>query len=416
MPHAYDLAREQYAALGVDPESALKTLAQTPISLQCWQGDDVGGFERAGAEVTGGIQATGSYPGKARTPGELRSDLETALSLIPGRHRVNLHANYAELNGAKVERNAYTPEHFSGWIDWAKARKIGLDFNPTYFSHPLSADGFTLSHRDESVRAFWVDHGIACRRIAAVMGRELGQAVITNFWIPDGSKDMTTSRAFHRERLTESLDAIFAVAIDPKFNRDAVESKLFGIGCESYTVGSHEYYLGYAVSRQKIVCLDAGHFHPTESIADKVSAIFQFAPEILTHVSRGVRWDSDHVVTLDDATRALFEEIVRGNYLSRVHIGMDYLDASINRIAAWIIGARNTQKALLLALLEPLTKLRQFEQDGDFTSRLALLEEAKSLPYGEIWREFCRRENVAGDFSWMESVKKYERAVLSERK
>jgi L-rhamnose isomerase len=415
MPAAYDFAREQYAALGVDSEKALQILRQIPVSLQCWQGDDVGGFERSSGALSGGIQATGNYPGKARTAGELRCDLETALSLIPGSHRVNVHACYAELGGRKIERNAYTIEPFSAWVDWARARNLGIDFNPTYFSHPLSADGFTLSHRDESVRRFWIEHGIACRKIAAEIAGKLGKTVVTNFWIPDGSKDSTVNRRLHRELLLESLDAIFAEKIDPKLNLDAVESKLFGIGFESYTVGSHEFYLGYAVSRQKLVCLDAGHFHPTETIADKVSSVLAFVPGILLHVSRGVRWDSDHVVVLDDQTRALMEEIVRGAYLDRVHIGMDFFDASINRIAAWVIGARATQKALLLALLEPLDRLRQLEAEGDFSSRLALLEEARSLPFGEVWDEFCRRQNVPVGFAWMEAVKKYERAILSAR-
>jgi L-rhamnose isomerase len=412
----YASAREQYAALGVDAEAALETLARVPVSLQCWQGDDVGGFEKDAGPLTGGIQATGNYPGKARTAKELRHDLETALSLIPGRHRVNLHACYAELEGQKIGRDAYTVAQFAAWVDWAKERGLGLDFNPTYFSHPLSADGFTLSHRDEGVRRFWIDHGIACRRIAAEIGRRLGRAVITNFWVPDGSKDATVNRRRHREWLVQSLDAVFAEAIDPALNRDAVESKLFGIGVESYTVGSHEFYLGYATSRQKIVCLDAGHFHPTETIADKISSVLLFVPEVLLHVSRGVRWDSDHVVVLDDATRALMEEIVRGDCLDRVHIGMDYFDASINRIAAWIIGARSTQKALLSALLEPRGRLRQFEDEGDFASRLALMEEAKGLPAGEVWNEFCRRQGVPAGFAWMETVKKYERDVLALRK
>jgi L-rhamnose isomerase len=345
----------------------------------------------------------------------LRQDLETALSLIPGRHRVNIHACYAEFGGKKQDRNAITFEAFANWTNWASEQKLGLDFNPTYFSHPLSADGFTLSHRDAGVRKFWIEHGIACRKIAAEIGRRLGQTVITNLWIPDGCKDMTVSRRQHREWLEQSLDAVFAEAIDPALNRDAVESKLFGIGFESYTVGSHEFYLGYATSRKKIICLDAGHFHPTETIADKISSVLLFVPEVLLHVSRGVRWDSDHVVILDDPTRALMAEIVRGEFLDRVHIGMDFFDASINRIAAWVIGARSTQKALLLALLEPRERLNQFEAGGDFTSRLALLEEALNLPFAEIWNEFCRRQNVPAGFAWMEAVKKYERNVLSSR-
>jgi L-rhamnose isomerase len=381
MPDLYSLARERYAAVGVDADRALEKLGRTPVSLQCWQGDDVGGFENTGGKLTGGIAATGNYPGKARNADELRADMEMACSLIPGARRVNLHASYAELQGKKIDRDDYEIEHFAAWIDWAKSRKLGLDFNPTYFSHPKSADGFTLSHRDAGVRRFWIDHGIACRQIAAEMGRRLGSPVITNFWIPDGSKDMTVERRAHREWLAGSLDAIFAEPIDPALTRDAVESKLFGIGVESYTVGSHEFYLGYGVSRKKMICLDAGHFHPTETIADKISSLLMFVPEILLHVSRGVRWDSDHVVILDDPTRQLMEEIVRGDYLGRVHIGMDFFDASINRLAAWIIGARATQKALLLALLEPLDWLRAYEAEGDFSSRLALMEEAKTLPW-----------------------------------
>ena len=415
MPNAYTFAKAQYAELEIDTESVLQRLAQVPLSLQCWQGDDVGGFERSSSPLTGGIQATGNYRGKARTADELRSDLQVALSLIPGHHRVNLHACYAELNDKKIDRNAYGIEQFSAWIDWARAQQLGIDFNPTFFSHPLSADGFTLSHRDESVRRFWIEHGIACRKIAAEIGRRLGKTVITNFWIPDGSKDTTVSRRLHREWLLQSLDAIFAETIDPSLNRDAVESKLFGIGFESYTVGSHEFYLGYAVSRQKIVCLDAGHFHPTETIGDKISSVLTFVPEVLLHVSRGVRWDSDHVVTFDDPTRALMEEIVRGSYLDRVHLGMDYFDASINRIAAWVIGARATQKALLVALLEPLPRLQQFEANNDLTSRLALLEESKSLPFGEVWNEFCRRQNVPTGWAWMDTIKKHEHAVLASR-
>ncbi|PTY06067.1 L-rhamnose isomerase [Verrucomicrobia bacterium LW23] len=411
----YHEAQERYAAFGVDTELVLQRLAATPISLQCWQGDDVVGFEHSSTALSGGIQATGNYPGRARTIDELRSDLVLALSLIPGKNRVNLHANYAELNGQAVDRDAYTFEHFANWTSWARSHELGLDFNSTYFSHPLSADGYTLSHRDAKVREFWVRHGIATRKIAAEMGRQLGKTVITNLWIPDGCKDSTVSRRAHREWLVESLDAVFAEEIDPKLNRDAVESKLFGIGFESYVVGSHEFYMGYAQSRKKILCLDAGHFHPTEGIADKISSVLTFCPEILLHVSRGVRWDSDHVVTLDDQTRELMAEIVRGDYLDRVHIGMDFFDASINRVAAWVIGARNTQKALLLGLLEPVAKLRKFEEEKDFASRLALLEECKSLPFGEVWDEHCRRQGVPVGFNWMTSVKTYESEVLSKR-
>lgn len=413
---AYALARESYAALGVDTEAVLARLATIPISLHCWQGDDVGGFENPGAGITGGgIQATGNYPGKARTPDELRADLDRALSLVPGRHRLNLHACYAEFGGRKVERNEIGVAHFENWIQWAKARGLGLDFNPTYFSHPLANDGATLTHRDAGVRKFWIDHGIACRRIGAEMGRRLGSPTVTNVWIPDGSKDLPVDRKGPRARLEASLDAIFAEKLDPKHHLDAVESKLFGIGSESYVVGSHEFYLGYAVSRKVLVCLDAGHFHPTEGIADKISSTLQFVPEILLHVSRGVRWDSDHVVLFDDPTRAIMEEIVRGDFLARTHIGLDFFDASINRVAAWVVGVRGTLKSLLWALLEPAARLRALEEAGDHTSRLALLEELKSLPFGAIWDEYCARANVPVGTAWLPIVKDYEKTVLSKR-
>jgi L-rhamnose isomerase len=416
-PSTYSTAQQIYFDLGVDAEAALRTLAATPISLHCWQGDDVGGFESVGAALSGGgIQATGNYPGKARTIEELRADLDVAYSLIPGKHRLNLHASYADFaDGKKVERNELTTAHFQGWIDWAKARGLGLDFNPTCFSHPLANDGWTLSHRDAKVRQFWIEHAIACRKIGADMGRQLGSTTVTNVWIPDGSKEVPIDRTGPRERLTASLDAVFAAPLDPRHHLDAVESKLFGIGSESYVVGSHEFYLGYATKNQKLYCLDAGHFHPTETIADKISSLLLFVPEILLHVSRGVRWDSDHVVQLDDPTRALMEALVRGGYLGRTHIGLDYFDASIHRVAAWVIGTRATQKALLLALLEPLDRLRRFEIEGDTTSRLALVEEAKSLPFGEVWNEFCRRQDVPLGFEWMDVVKAYEAKETSRR-
>ncbi|HEX8295095.1 MAG TPA: L-rhamnose isomerase [Chthoniobacteraceae bacterium] len=416
MSTPYTFAREAYAGHGVDTEAVLQQLAAVPVSLHCWQGDDVGGFENPGAGLTGGgIQATGNYPGKARTIEELRQDLDQALALIPGKHRLNLHACYADLGGRKVERNELTTAQFQSWIDWAKSRQMGLDFNPTLFSHPLANDGATLSHSDASVRKFWVEHSIACRRIGADMGRQLGSTTVTNVWIPDGSKDLPIDRKAPRERLAASLDEIFAEPLDPRHHLDAVESKLFGIGSESYVVGSHEFYLGYAVRNQKLICLDAGHFHPTESLADKISSTLQFVPEILLHVSRGVRWDSDHVVLLDDPTKAIMEELVRGDFLPRTHLGLDFFDASINRIAAWVIGTRSTLKALLLALLEPAAKLREVEAAGDHTSRLALLEEAKSLPFGAVWDEYCRRQNVPVGAAWLQEVKAYESATLSSR-
>ena len=412
----YSTAREQYAAFGVDTEAALNTLATIPISLHCWQGDDVGGFEHEGATLSGsGIQATGNYPGKARTISQLQQDLDQTLALIPGRHRLNLHACYADLGGKKTERNAYTVEQFQGWITWCQERGLGMDFNPSYFSHPLAANGLTLSHPDASIRQFWIDHGIACRRIAAEAARQLGSPSVTNFWIPDGSKDLPFDRKAPRERLAESLDTIFAVPVDCTLNLDAVESKLFGIGSESYIVGSHEFYLAYAVKNQLLYCLDAGHFHPTENLADKVSSLLQFLPRLLLHVSRGVRWDSDHVVLFDDPTRALMEELVRGDFLPRTHIGLDFFDASINRIAAWVIGTRSTLKALLAALLEPALLLRQAELSGDHTARLALFEETKTLPLGAIWQEHCERNNVPNGLAWIEQIRRYEKSVLAHR-
>jgi L-rhamnose isomerase len=415
-PASYKAARDQYAALGINTDQAIQRLNETAISLHCWQGDDVGGFETAGASLTGsGLAATGNYPGKARTLAELRQDLEQAYRLIPGKHRLNLHACYADLGGRKVERSDYTVAQFQSWIDWARAQGLRLDFNPTYFAHPKAADGFTLAHRDAGIRQYWIEHGIACRRIAAEMGRQLGSTTVTNFWIPDGYKDIPADRKAPRERLAASLDAIFAEKLDPRLTLDAVESKLFGIGSESYVVGSHEFYLGYAVKNQKLVCLDAGHFHPTEGLADKISSVLQFTPELLLHVSRGVRWDSDHVVLLDDPLRAIAEELVRGDFLGRTHIGLDYFDASINRVAAWAIGTRNTLKALLIALLEPTALLRAAEAAGDHTTRLALMEDLKSLPWAAVWAEHCRHHNTPGDGDWLREVKAYETRVLSQR-
>jgi L-rhamnose isomerase len=409
-------AEDTYAAYGVDVETALARLAGIPISLHCWQGDDVGGFEHAGGELSGsGLAATGNYPGKATSIGELRQDLEKAFALIPGRHRLNLHACYGDFEGRKIERNAYTISQFQSWVDWARANNLGLDFNPTFFAHPLAQDGLTLTNPDAGIRHYWIEHGIACRKIGAEFGRQLGSPCVTNVWIPDGSKDTPVDRKTPRARLETALDALFAQPFDSAHNLDAVESKLFGIGAESYTVGSHEFYLGYAVKRQKLLCLDSGHFHPTETLADKVSAVLQFVPEILLHVSRGVRWDSDHVTTFDDATRTAMEELVRGDFLHRTHIGLDYFDASINRIAAWVIGARSALKALLFALLEPAAKLREYELAGDFTARLALMEEARALPAGAVWNEFCRRHDSPEGLAWLGEVKAYEQEVLAKR-
>lgn len=412
---AYDLAKQRYADLGVDVEQALAKLATIPISLHCWQGDDVGGFENAGQELGGGLAVTGNYPGKARTADELRADLDKALSLIPGTHRLNLHASYAETGGKKVDRDALEPSHFQNWIDWAKAKKMGMDFNPTYFAHPKAAEGWTLAHPDRAIREFWINHGIACRKIGAAMGEALGTPCVTNVWIPDGMKDQTVDRKGPRERLTAALDAVFAESIDPKFNKDAVESKLFGIGSETYVVGSHEFYLGYAITRKKLLCIDSGHFHPTEVIADKLSSTLNFVDEALLHVSRGVRWDSDHVVLLTDDIEAIAQELVRGDYLDRVHIGLDFFDASINRVAAWVIGTRAMIKALLLALLEPIDTLRKLEAEGDYTHRLALLEELKTLPFGAVWDHYLQSLNIPVGRDWLQEIKAYESDVLSKR-
>ena len=413
---SFALARERYAELGVDAARALKQLAAISISLHCWQGDDVGGFENSGMDLGGGLAVTGNYPGKARTPDELRSDLEQALALIPGKHRLNLHASYAETNGRKVDRNELEPGHFKIWIAWAKSNGIGMDFNPTFFSHPKADSGFTLSHRDRGIRKFWIEHGIACRRIGAAIGKALGTPCVTNLWIPDGYKDLPADRKAPRERLVQSLDAVFAETINPRFNRDAVESKLFGIGSESYVVGSHEFYLGYAIKNRKLLCLDTGHFHPTETVSDKLSAVLLWLDEILLHVSRGVRWDSDHVVILSDELESIAQELVRGNYLPRVNIGLDYFDASINRVAAWVIGTRCMLKALCIAMLEPTESLREFENAGDHTSRLALQEEIKTLPFGAVWDEFCEQQDVPAGENWLPEIKRYERDVLSKRK
>ncbi|MCP5515809.1 MAG: L-rhamnose isomerase [Verrucomicrobiales bacterium] len=415
LDRAYRLARERYAGLGVDTDEVLRQLASVPLSLHCWQGDDVGGFEQAGGDLSGGLVATGNYPGKARTPDELRADAAQALSLIPGRHRFNLHASYGEFGGRKVDRNQVAPEHFRGWIAWAKSLGIGLDFNPTCFSHPKADGGFTLSHQDKAVRRFWIEHCQACREIGAAMGRALGSPTVTNVWIPDGMKDTPADRRGPRERLAESLDAVFRKKLNPKHNLDAIEGKLFGIGAESYTVGMHEFYLGYAVKHQKLVCLDAGHYHPSENMADKISSVLCFVPEILLHVSRGVRWDSDHVVTLTDDLLAIAQELVRGSYLKRTHLGLDFFDASINRVAAWVIGARNLLRALCFAMLEPWASYQRLEREGDYTARLALMEEAKTLPWSAVWDYHCAQQEAPVGETWLADVKRYEAEVQSAR-
>lgn len=411
---AFELATEQYKAQGVDVNAALEQLAKVAISVHCWQGDDVAGFEGDAGTLGDGLAVTGNYPGRARTADELRSDLEVAYSLIPGKHRLNLHALYGEFDGP-VDRNEIGVEHFQGWMDWSREKDVDLDFNPSYFSHPKASDGFTLAHADKGIRNFWIDHGIACRKIAAAMGAAQGNACVNNFWVPDGYKDTPASRKAPRERLASSLDTIFAEDLPHDQTLDAVECKLFGIGSESYVVGSHEFYMGYAISRNKVLCLDAGHFHPTEVISDKISSALMYVPELLLHVSRGVRWDSDHVVTYTDELQAIMQEIVRGGYLDRVHIGLDFFDASINRVAAWAIGTRNALKALLAALLEPTEQLQQLERDGDLTARLALMEEQKTMPLGAVWNHYCESTGVPVGSEWLETVRQYESSVTSKR-
>lgn len=409
----YNRAKEMYAAYGVDTEKAIEKLFEIPISIHCWQGDDVGGFENSNKQLSGGIATTGNHPGKAQTPQQLKADIKKMLSYIGGKHRLSLHALYAETNGENVDRDALQPKHFDGWIEFAKEQGIGLDFNPTLFSHPLAASGFTLSSLDKGIRDFWIDHCIACREIADYMGRSLGDTAVTNVWIPDGFKDIPVDRYAPRKHLADSLDKIFT-KVTPN-NLDAVESKVFGIGAESCTIGSHEFYMGYAVKNQKLLTLDTGHFHPTETVSNKITGVIDFVPGILLHTSRPVRWDSDHVVILDDELQMLMAEVARHDLFSKIYIGLDFFDASINRIAAWIIGIRNTQKAILMGLLEPTTKLMNIEAEGDYTSRLALLEEMKAMPWMAVWDEFCSRAGVAVGGAWLDGVKKYEKDVLLMR-
>lgn len=389
-------------------------LAQVKVSMHCWQGDDVRGFLNRDQELTGGIAVTGNYPGAARTADELRQDLEKAFSLIPGKHKVNLHAIYADTD-ERVELDQLEPKHFANWVKWAKEHGLGLDFNPTCFSHEKSADGFTLSHPDPQIRQFWIDHCKASRKIGAYFGQELGQTCVTNVWVPDGFKDIPVDRLGPRRRLKESLDEIFAEQLDPALHLDAVESKVFGIGSESYVVGSHEFYMGYGLQNNKLICLDAGHFHPTETISGKLSSLALFAEGILLHISRPVRWDSDHVVIMDDELLDIARELVRHDLLAKTHIGLDFFDASINRIAAWVIGMRNTLKALLRAMLEPTEMLRQAELAKDYTTRLALLEEFKTYPFGAVWDYYCARQGVPVREVWLDEVKAYEQEVLSAR-
>lgn len=411
----YELAKQAYAKWGVDVDEVVEKLKNVPISIHCWQGDDIGGFEVNKSELSGGIDVTGNYPGKATTPEELRSDLDKALSLIPGKHRVNLHAIYAETNGEVVERDQLEPKHFENWLIWAKEKGLGLDYNPTLFSHPKAADGLTLSHPNQEIREFWINHCIGSRKIGEYFGKELGTPALTNIWIPDGYKDIPSDRLTPRKRLKDSLDKIFAVETDENYNLDAVESKVFGIGSESYVVGSHEFYLNYAMKNNKLCLLDTGHYHPTETVSNKISSMLLFSEKLALHVSRPVRWDSDHVVILDDELKEIALEIVRNDALDRVIIGLDFFDASINRVAAWTIGTRNMIKALLYAMLVPNEYLKQLQEEGNFTERLALMEEFKTYPFGAVWDYYCEKMGVPVRESWLEEVKVYENEVLSKR-
>lgn len=410
----YEEAKEKYSSIGVDTEEVLNKLQNIQISMNCWQGDDVTGFLNPDGDLTGGIVATGNYPGAAHSPDELRQDIDKAFSLIPGKHKLNLHAIYLDTD-EEVDLDEIEPKHFENWINWAKERKIGLDFNPTFFSHPMMKDGMTLSHPDKNIRNFWIEHGKRSRKIAEYFGRELNNVSINNFWVPDGMKDNPIDRYSPRKRLLESLDEIFKEDLNEKYTLEAVESKLFGVGAEAYTVGSHEFYMGYGLTRDKLICLDAGHFHPTEYISNKLSSLALFSKGVFLHVSRPVRWDSDHVVIMDDELQEIAKEIVRNNLLNITNIGLDFFDATINRIAAWVIGTRNTQKALLKAMLEPIDDLKNFELNFNFTSRLAYTEELKDFPYADIWNYFCYKNNVPIGLDWLTEVIKYEKEVLLKR-
>lgn len=410
----YAAAKEAYAALGVNTDEVIETLKTVPISMHCWQGDDVGGFDSVG-ELSGGIQATGNYPGKARTPEELMADIDKALSLIPGTHRINLHASYAIFeDGEKADRNQLEPKHFAKWVEFAKARGLGLDFNPTYFSHPL-AESFTLSSPDETIRKFWIDHGKCCLKIAEYFATELGTPSLVNIWIPDGYKDIPADRMAPRARLKDSLDQILSIDYDKSKVLVAVESKVFGIGMESYTVGSHEFYMNYAAQNGILCLLDNGHYHPTEMVSDKIPSMLLFNEKLALHVTRPVRWDSDHVVLFDDELKEIAKEIVRNDALNRVIIGLDFFDASINRVSAWVVGMRNMQKALMYAMLTPNKKLAELQNDGNFTELMMMQEELKMYPFGDVWNYFCEINNVPAKEDWFKEVLSYEKDVLSKR-
>ena len=413
---AYEYAREQYAALGVNTDEAIKTLDQIKISLHCWQTDDVGGFETPDATLGGGgIMATGNYPGKARTISQLQQDIEKVMSLLPGKQRLNLHAIYGDFKGVKVDRDQIELKHFQGWIDWAKKHNTGIDFNPTCFSHPYANDGYTLSSKNEKYRKFWVEHVKRTRAIGAEMGKQLGTPTVNNIWIPDGSKDMPIDRATHRALLKKSLDEIFTVEYPKEYLKDAIESKLFGIGSEAMVVGSLEFYLGYAIKNNKLICLDNGHYHPTEQVGDKISSVLLYIDELLLHVTRGVRWDSDHVVIFNDEIQLIAQEIIRCKALSRVNIGLDYFDASINRIGAYVVGTRAAQLAFLFALLEPNAKLKAYEEAGQNFERLALFEIMKTKPFGAVYDYYCLINNIPVGMDYVAEIQKYEKEVLVKR-
>lgn len=414
---AYRDAKEQYAEIGVDTDSALEKLDKVNISLHCWQTDDVGGFETPDAVLGGGgIQATGNYPGKARTIEQLKGDIEKVMSLLPGKQRLSLHAIYGDFKGKKVDRDQIETEHFQGWIDWAKKLGIGLDFNPTCFSHPLSNDGYTLSSKDEKTRKFWIEHNKRCRKIGADFGKHLGTPCVNNIWIPDGSKDTPVDRFTHRRLLKESLDEIFSVKYPAEYLKDSIECKLFGIGSEAMVVGSSEFYIGYGVLNKKLITLDNGHFHPTEQVADKISSLLLYVDELMLHMTRGVRWDSDHVVIYNDEIQSIAQEIVRCNALHRVNVGLDYFDASLNRIGAYVVGTRAAQMAFLNALLEPVETLKKYEEKGNFFERLALLELLKLKPIGAVYNYYCHKNNVAVGQDYITEIQNYENEVLSKRK
>jgi L-rhamnose isomerase len=413
---AYKLAKEQYAALGIDTDQVIAEMDKINISLHCWQTDDVGGFEKADSVLGGGgIQATGNFPGKSKTIEQMRSDLDKVLSLLPGKQRLNLHAIYGEFGGKKIDRDQIETKHFQGWINWAKKRGIGLDFNCTCFSHPLADDGFTLSSKNEKIRKFWVEHTKRCRAIAADMGKQLGTPSVHNIWIPDGSKDTPVDRNALRKQLKKSLDEIFSVKYSKKYLKDSVESKLFGIGSESMVVGSHDFYVGYAIQNNIMITLDNGHFHPTEQVGDKISSILQFVDEILLHLTRGVRWDSDHVLTFNDELLLITQEIVRCKALGRVNIGLDFFDASLNRIGAYVIGTRSAQLAFMYALLEPHKLLVKFEEKGRNFERLALLELLKTKPFGAVYDYYCMLNKVPVGQDYIDEIMKYETEVLLKR-